>query len=107
MFPCTLLEPQELFFSRPIYPLKPESVRPEADCIFFGSPFDASVTYRTGARYENLRRWRCSRYPLRHTYCHEPGSTLRRKTMGEEQEACGYWRRPHAYLELPQGSQGP
>jgi len=39
------------FFNRPMYPLKPDSERPEADCIFFGSPFDASVTYRTGARF--------------------------------------------------------
>jgi len=38
------------FYRLPLYPKKPDE-RPEADCVFFGSPFDAGVTYRTGARF--------------------------------------------------------
>lgn len=38
------------FFRLPQYPSKPDE-RPPADCVFFGCPFDGSVTYRTGARF--------------------------------------------------------
>jgi len=38
------------FYRLPLYPKKPDE-RPDADCVFFGSPFDAGVTYRTGARF--------------------------------------------------------
>eukprot|EP00092_Neocalanus_flemingeri_P064070 GFUD01077644.1.p1 GENE.GFUD01077644.1~~GFUD01077644.1.p1 ORF type:complete len:493 (+),score=124.32 GFUD01077644.1:42-1520(+) len=38
------------FYRLPAYPNLPEE-RPEADCVFFGCPFDASSTYRMGARF--------------------------------------------------------
>merc|ERR1719348_1883042 len=40
------------FFRLPLYPTSSEE-REEvgADCVFFGCPFDSSVTYRTGARF--------------------------------------------------------
>jgi len=38
------------FYNKEIYPTLPEE-RPEADCVFFGCPFDASSTYRMGARF--------------------------------------------------------
>jgi len=36
------------FFKLPSYNLES---RPQADCLFFGCPFDGAVTYRTGARF--------------------------------------------------------
>jgi len=41
---------QMSFYKRPVYPTLPDD-RPEADCVFFGCPFDASSTYRMGARF--------------------------------------------------------
>jgi len=38
------------FFRLPLYPKKLDD-RPPADCVFFGCPFDGSVTYRSGARF--------------------------------------------------------
>jgi len=38
------------FYRLPSYPTDPEE-RPGADCVFFGCPFDASSTYRMGARF--------------------------------------------------------
>jgi len=38
------------FYRLPSYPTLPKD-RPEADCVFFGCPFDASSTYRMGARF--------------------------------------------------------
>jgi agmatinase len=37
------------FFSKPVYG-KPGN-RPPADCVFFGCPFDAGSTYRSGSRF--------------------------------------------------------
>jgi len=38
------------FYRLPLYPTLPDE-RPQADCVFFGCPFDGSVTYRSGARF--------------------------------------------------------
>jgi len=38
------------FYRLPLYPTLPDD-RPQADCVFFGCPFDGAVTYRTGARF--------------------------------------------------------
>jgi len=38
------------FYRLPLYPSVPDE-RPQADCVFFGCPFDGAVTYRTGARF--------------------------------------------------------
>jgi len=38
------------FYRLPVYPTKPSERQP-AHCVFFGCPFDSSVTYRTGARF--------------------------------------------------------
>jgi len=41
---------QMSFFNLPLYPTNPDE-RDGADCVFFGCPFDASSTYRMGARF--------------------------------------------------------
>ena len=38
------------FFHKPLYPSAMEE-RPPADCVFFGCPFDAGSTYRSGLRF--------------------------------------------------------
>lgn len=38
------------FYRLPLYPTNVDD-REEADCVFFGCPFDASSTYRMGARF--------------------------------------------------------
>jgi len=40
------------FFHKPLYPHLAEcEERPPADCVFFGCPFDAGSTYRSGLRF--------------------------------------------------------
>eukprot|EP00091_Calanus_sinicus_P019919 TRINITY_DN5199_c0_g2_i1.p1 TRINITY_DN5199_c0_g2~~TRINITY_DN5199_c0_g2_i1.p1 ORF type:complete len:274 (+),score=63.07 TRINITY_DN5199_c0_g2_i1:109-822(+) len=50
------------FYRLPSYPTLPED-RPEADCVFFGCPFDASSTYRMGARFGPAAVRRASQMP--------------------------------------------
>jgi len=48
--PLYAFGPKMSFYRLPLYPTNVDE-REEADCVFFGCPFDASSTYRMGARF--------------------------------------------------------